>query len=154
MTGTYAMSCLRCGQPLDEHGSCPNCGAGSAAPTLQGTTSTRGRADVATPPGGAVIPGRTDRMGVFQAAGQRTNWFVRIATAIAAIVFAIAVAFIVAAGIIALFTGVWILPSGGIGLVAGVFIIVASALILIIVGTMLWLLIRRDEGFPPSGSRP
>ena len=153
MAGTYAMSCLRCGQPLDEHGACPNCGAGSAPPSLSGTTSSRGRADVATPPGGAVIPGQTDRMGVFQAAGQRTNWFVRLATAVAAIVFAIAVAFVIVAGIIALVTGVWILPSGGIGLVAGVFIIVASALILIIVGAMLWLLIRRDDGFPPPTPR-
>ena len=152
MAGTYAMSCLRCGQPLDEHGACPNCGAGSTPPTLQGTTSTRGRADVATPPGGAVIPGRTDRIGVFQAAGQRTNWFVRFATAVAAIVFVITVAFIIVAGVIALVTGVWILPNGGIGLLAGVFIIVASALILIIVGTMLWLLVRRDDGFPPPGT--
>jgi hypothetical protein len=153
MAGTYAMSCLRCGQPLDEHGACPNCGAGSAPPTLGGTTSTRGRADVATPPGGAEIPGRTDRMGVFQAAGQRTNWFVRLATAVAAGVFAIAVALILVAAIIALFTGVWILPTGGIGLLAGIFMVVAGALILIIVGTMLWLLIRRDDGISARGPR-
>jgi hypothetical protein len=153
MAGTYAMSCLRCGQPLDDSGACPNCGAGSLPPTLQGTTSTRGRATVATPPGGAVVPGRTDRMGVFQAAGQRTNWFVRFATAVAAIVFAIAVLFIIVAAVIALFTGAWILPSGGVGLLAGVFIIVASALILIIVGTMLWILVRRDDGLSPPGSR-
>jgi hypothetical protein len=153
MAGTYAMSCLRCGQPLDEHGACPNCGAGSAPPTLQGTMSTRGRADVTTPPGGAVIPGRTDRMGVFQAAGQRTNWFVRLATGVAASVVAIAVALILVAAVIALFTGVWILPTGGIGLLAGIFMVVAGALILIIVGTMLWLLIRRDDGISARGPR-
>lgn len=149
MSGTYAMSCLRCGQPLNDDGTCPHCGAGSSAPTIHGTTATRGRTEVETPPGGRVIPGRNDRMGVFQAAGQRTNWFVRIATAIAALVFAIAVALIIVAAIIALFTGVWILPNGGIGLLAGVCIVIASVLILIIVGTMLWILIRRDDHLTP-----
>lgn len=147
--GTYSMSCLTCGQPLDEHGACPHCGAGAARPAIDGTSTTRGRAEISTPPGGRVIPGHADRMGVFQAAGQRTNWFVRIATAIAAAVFAIAVVFIVVAGVIALFAGVWILPNGGVGLLAGVFIVVAAALVLIIVTTMLWILVRRDDHLPP-----
>jgi hypothetical protein len=140
------MSCLRCGHTLNEDGSCPNCGAGSAPPTSAGATVERGRAEVETPPGGALIPGRNDRMGVFQAAGERTNWFVRIATAIAALVFALAVVFVIVAALIAALTGVWILPHGGVGLIAGVFIVTASVLVLIIVGAMLWLLIRRDDG--------
>lgn len=152
MSGTYTMSCLRCGQPLDEHGACPHCGAGSSPPTIDGTSATRGRAEVTTPPGGRVIPGYNDRMGVFQAAGQRTNWFVRITTGIAATVFAIAVVLIIVAAIVALFTGAWILPKGGLGLVAGVVIVVASVLILLIVGTMLWILIRRDDHLAPPAA--
>jgi hypothetical protein len=145
------MSCLRCGQKLNDDGSCPNCGAGSAPPKAAGATVERGRAEVDTPPGGALVPGRNDRMGVFQAAGQRTNWFVRIATAIAALIFALAVIALIVAGVVALFTGVWILPRGGFGLVAGVFIVIASVLVLIIVGAMLWLLLRRQDGLSSTG---
>jgi hypothetical protein len=96
------------------------------------------------------VPGRIDRLGVFQAAGQRTNWFVRIAAVIAVAIFAIAVAALIVAAIVALASGVWILPSGGLGAFLGTLIVLISLGVLLVIGAMLWLLARRDEG-PPSG---
>lgn len=151
MAPTYAMSCLVCGQPLSEDGSCPSCGAGSRAPAVPGTQVHRERAEVTSPSGGALVPGRIDRLGVFQAAGQRTNWVVRIAVLIAALIFALAVAAVIIAAVVALVSGAWILPSGGLGALVGACIVVLSVGVLLVVGTMLWLLARRDAG-PPSGS--
>ncbi len=150
MTPTYQMSCLVCGRPLAEDGSCANCGAGSAAPTVRDAQVGREHARVQSPPGDAVVPGRIDRLGVFQAAGQRTNWFVRVAAVIAAAIFAIAVAALIVAAIVALASGVWILPSGGLGAFLGTLIVLISLGVLLVIGAMLWLLARRDEG-PPSG---
>jgi hypothetical protein len=151
MAPTYAMSCLVCGKPLADDGSCPSCGAGSSPPSIPDARVSRERAQVESPPGGALVPGRIDRLGVFQAAGQRTNWFVRIAAVIAAVIFALAVAAVVVAAVVALVSGVWILPSGGLGAILGTVIVLVSLLVLLVIGTMVWLLARRDQG-PPSGS--
>jgi hypothetical protein len=145
------MSCLVCGKPLAEDGSCPNCGAGSAALSVPDAQVSRERADVPSPPGGALAPGRIDRLGVFQAAGQRTNWFVRIAALIAALIFALAVTALIIAAIVALLSGVWVLPRGGLGALAGTLIVLISLGVLLVIGTMLWVLARRDTG-PPTGS--
>ncbi len=150
MPDTYAMSCLACGAPLAEDGTCPHCGAGSRAPRVPGADVARAHARVAAPPGGALVPGRIDRLGVFQAAGQRTNWFVRIAAIIAAAVFGLAVAALAVAAIIALVSGVWVLPSGGLGALPGILIVLISLGVLLVIGTMLWLLARRDAGPPPG----
>lgn len=151
MNPTYAMSCLVCGQPLAEDGSCPHCGAGSPTASVPGAQVSRERAHLPAPPGGALVPGRIDRLGVFQAAGQRTNWFVRIAALIAALVFALAIAALVVAAIVALISGVWILPSGGLGALLGALVVLISVGVLLVIGTMVWVLTRRDTG-PPTGS--
>ena len=155
MPGTYALSCLVCGTPLAEDGTCPHCGAGSRARGVPGTDVGRAHARIASPPGGALLPGRIDRLGVFQAAGRRTNWFVRIAAIIAAAIFGLAVAALVVGAIIALVSGVWVLPSGGLGALLGALIVLISLGVLLVIGTMLWLLARRDAGPPPGsyGSR-
>jgi len=111
----------------------------------------RDHARVESPPGGALVPGRIDRLGVFQAAGQRTNWFVRIAALVAAVIFALAAAALILAAIVALASGVWILPTGGPGALLGTLIVLISLFVLLVIGAMLWLLVRRDQG-PPSGS--
>lgn len=150
MSPTYAMSCLTCGTPLSEDGSCPNCGAGSSAPQVPDAQVARDHARIQSPPGGALVPGRIDRLGVFQAAGQRTNWFVRICALIAATIFGLAVAALIVAALIALVSGAWILPSGGLGAILGVAIVLISLGVLLVIGTMLWLLVRRDPGPPPG----
>ncbi len=151
MNPTYGMSCLVCGKPLAEDGSCPNCGAGSSARSVSAAQVSRDRAHVPSPTGGVLVPGHVDRLGVFQAAGQRTNWLVRIAALIAALVFALAVTALVVAMIVALISGVWILPSGGLGALLGALIVLISVGVLLVIGTMLWVLTRRDTG-PPTGS--
>jgi len=88
---------------------------------------------------------------VFQAAGQRTNWFVRIAALIAATIFVLAVIAVIVAAIVALVGGAWILPSGGLGALVGTLVVVLSVGVLLVIGTMLWLLTRRNTG-PPTGS--
>jgi hypothetical protein len=151
MAPTYAMSCLVCGTPLADDGSCPKCGAGSAPPSIPDAQVSRERAQVQSPPGGALVPGRIDRLGVFQAAGQRTNWFVRIAALVAAAIFALAVAVVIVAALVGLVSGVWILPTGGLGALLGTVIVLISLLVLLVIGVMVWLLVRRDQG-PPTGS--
>jgi hypothetical protein len=144
------MSCLTCGEPLDENGSCPNCGATSYPPAPLDVDAAREHAHVTSPPGGAVLRGGADRLGVFQADGQRANWFVRIAVVIAAMLFAVITIGIVVVALAAVFTGVWLLPTGGGGAVIGIVILLLSLIILTAIGVMLWLLARGD---PHSESR-
>jgi hypothetical protein len=139
---SYAMACLACGTPLNDDGSCPNCGATSHPPAAHRTDAGREFADVTGPPGGAVLPGRADRLGVFQATRQPTNWFVRSAVVVAAIVFGLVVAGIIGVDLVAVLTGVWLLPHQGGAAVIGAVILVGSLLVLTAIGTMLWLLVR------------
>jgi hypothetical protein len=139
------MACLVCGEPLDDDGSCPHCGAGSDPPSAPDIDAGRERAHLESPPGGAVLPGRADRLGVFQATGQRTNWFVRIAVLIAVMVFGIAILGIVGAGLVAALTGIWLLPHGGALTIIGILVMVVSLLALAAIGAMFWLLVRGDS---------
>ncbi len=136
------MACLACGTTLNDDGSCPSCGATSNPPAASKVAAGREFADVTSPTGGALLPGRADRLGVFQAAGQSTNWFVRIAVLVAGIVFGLVVIGIVGIGLVAAATGVWLLPHQGAAAVIGLLLLVASLLVLTAIGVMLWLLTR------------
>jgi len=152
---TYQMACLLCGARLAENGSCPHCGAGSAPPSLHAGQVGRERATWSAPTGGALVSGRVDRLGVFQAAGRRINWFVRISAVSAAIVVGLAVGALILAAILALVGGAWILPHGGLAAVVGLVVVLVSVGVLLVVGAMLWLLVRRDTQPRPGsyGSR-
>jgi hypothetical protein len=145
----YTMSCLACGQRLNDDGTCPNCGASPRPAPPAGVEASRDHAHVARPPGGAVVTGRADRLGVFQARGQRTNWFVRVAALIAAALFGVVALVIVVAGIVGLVTGAWLLPHGGWATVAGITVLLVSLLVVTGIGVMLWLLARGDRDSPP-----
>ena len=80
-----------------------------------------------------MLAGQADSMGVFQAEGQPTNWFLRITTVGVTAVFllVIGVLFLVAlAGIVG---GIALLGQGAIGAVIGLFVIGGASLVALII---------------------
>jgi type IV secretory pathway VirB3-like protein len=59
--------------------------------------------------------------------------------------FALITIGVVVVALAAVFTGVWLLPTGGGGAVIGIVILLLSLIILTAIGVMLWLLARGDS---------
>lgn len=141
----YALSCLTCGGPLDDDGACPRCGRAIRRRPADGVTAGREQAHVDTPPGGSLVAGRADRLGVFQPRRGRTNWFIRICALTVAAVFGLAAAVVVCVAMLGAAFGIWLTPHGGGATVLGIVIVAVSMLVLVGIATMFWLLARGDR---------